>query len=317
MDSYSTVFMDALTGIDIEALRKIPKSDLHNHQSRGANKHDLEHWLNIKIPTFNKVNSVLEMDNWYRQNIKGLTSTRETYEMKIKSAFYETRRENIGVLCLSIGPGDMQYFNNDMQEFIDSIERYRNEITPDITFTPELSLCRTDNNDFNQYQITTALDILKLNYFNSIDLVGDENISPAPFSELYRTCKALGMNTKIHVGESTSCENIYKAIAELDVQDIQHGITSSESQELMKILNEKDITLHICPTSNVMLNNTSDYTFPQLRILIDNDVKVTLNTDDLLIFDSTISEEYLKLFQSGNFTVWELDNIRLHGLSYK
>ena len=218
---------------------------------------------------------------------------------------------------MSIGPGDMKYFNNDMQEFIDSIERYRNEITPDITFIPELSLCRTNNSDFNQYQITSALDILKLNYFISIDLVGDENISPAPFNELYRTCRALGMNTKIHVGESTSCENIYKAIAELDVKDIQHGISASDSRELMKMLKEKDITLHICPTSNVMINNTRDYTFPQLRILIDNDVKVTLNTDDLLIFDSTISEEYLKLYQSGNFTVQELDHIRLHGLSYK
>ena len=99
MDSYSTAFMDALIENDLEALRKVPKSDLHNHQSRGANKHDLEQWLNIKIPSFDRVNSVLEMDNWYSQNIKGLTNTRETYEMKIKSTFYEARRENIRVLC--------------------------------------------------------------------------------------------------------------------------------------------------------------------------------------------------------------------------
>ncbi len=317
MDRYSSVFTSALIGNDIETLRKIPKSDLHNHQSRGANKHDLEQWLNIKIPAFHKVTSVIEMDSWYRQNIKYLTRTRETFEMKIKSAFYEAKRETIEVLCLSIGPGDMQYFNNDINEFIDAIEKYRNEIAPDITFIPELSLCRTDNNDINQYQIDTVFHLLKLNYFTSIDLVGNENISPAPFRELYRTCREHGMNTKIHVGESTSCENIDKAIAELDVQDIQHGISASESQELMKRLNEKAITLHICPTSNVMLSNTSDYTFPQLRVLIDNEVKVTLNTDDLLIFDSTISEEYMKLYQSGNFTARELDNIRLHGLSYK
>jgi len=65
-----------------------------------------------------------------------------------------------------------------------------------------------------------------------------------------------------------------------------------------------------------MLNRTVDYTFPQLRTLIDNGVKVAINTDDLLIFDSTISEEYLKLYKSGNFTARELDDIRLHGLSY-
>jgi len=66
-----------------------------------------------------------------------------------------------------------------------------------------------------------------------------------------------------------------------------------------------------------MLNRTVDYTFPQLRTLIDNDIKVTINTDDLLIFDSTISGEYLKLYQNGNFTARELDDIRLQGLSYR
>ena len=124
MDSYSSKFMDALEENDIEALRRISKSDLHNHQSRGANKRDLEQWLNIKIPSFTKVSSVIEMDRWYRQNIKGLTSTRETYELKIKSAFLEARRENIEVLCLSIGPRDMQYFNNDIQKFIDAIYNF-------------------------------------------------------------------------------------------------------------------------------------------------------------------------------------------------
>jgi len=317
MDDDSSIFKQGLIRNDLEALRKIPKSDLHNHQSRGANKHDLEKWLNVEIPPFVKANSVSEMDNWYRQNIRGLTNTRETYELKIKSVFFEARRENIEVLCLSIGPGDMQWFDNDMQKFIDTIEKYRKEIVPDITFIPEISICRTENIDFNEYQITTVTDILKLNYFVSIDLVGDENISPAPFKDLFFKCRDLNMITKIHVGESTSYKNIYNAIEELEVRDIQHGISASESPELMKILRDRNITLHICPTSNVMLNNTRDYSFPQLRTLLDNDVKVTINTDDLLIFDSTISEEYLKLYQSGNFTAQELDIIRLHGLSYK
>jgi adenosine deaminase len=315
MDLNSQIFMDALLNNDIDALRQIPKSDLHNHQSRAANKHDLEQWLNVTIPSFPRLSSVVEMDQWYRQHIKGLTVTRDTFELKIKSAFLEAKRENVTVLCLSIGPGDMQYFNNDIQEFINTIERYRNQIAPDILFLPELSLCRTDNNDFNQYQISTVTELLKLNYFKSIDLVGDENISPAPFRELWHTCRTLGMMTRIHVGESTSHHNIADAIRELDVQHIQHGISASESPELMKLLREKNITLHICPTSNVMLSNTKDYTFPQLRTLIDNDISITINTDDLLIFDSTISEEYLKLYQGGNFTAQELDRIRLYGLT--
>ncbi|WP_340006115.1 hypothetical protein MHH52_01165 [Paenibacillus sp. FSL K6-0276] len=158
--------------------------------------------------------------------------------------------------------------------------------------------------------------MLKMKYFKSIDLIGDEKLPSSQFSDLFRTCKTQGMNTKTHIGEFTEYQNIIRALVELEVQDIQHGISASESPELMAMLNEKNITLHICPTSNLMLGRIQDYSFPQLRTLIDHGVKVTINTDDLLIFDSSVSLEYIHLYKSGNFTTEELNDIRLHGLSY-
>ena len=41
---------------------------------------------------------------------------------------------------------------------------------------------------------------------------------------------------------------------------------------------------------------------------------VTINSDDVLIFDSDVSKEYLRLYQSGCMTAEELDNIRRNGL---
>ncbi|MCR5677241.1 MAG: hypothetical protein K6G13_04340, partial [Agathobacter sp.] len=43
-------------------------------------------------------------------------------------------------------------------------------------------------------------------------------------------------------------------------------------------------------------------------------VDVTINSDDVLIFDSDVSKEYLRLYQSGCLTAEELDNIRINGL---
>ena len=43
-------------------------------------------------------------------------------------------------------------------------------------------------------------------------------------------------------------------------------------------------------------------------------VRVTINTDDLLIFDSTIENEYLKLYRAGTLSVDQLDEIRRAGL---
>ena len=43
-------------------------------------------------------------------------------------------------------------------------------------------------------------------------------------------------------------------------------------------------------------------------------VNVTINSDDVLIFDSDVSKEHLRLYQSGCLTAEELDDIRLRGL---
>lgn len=41
---------------------------------------------------------------------------------------------------------------------------------------------------------------------------------------------------------------------------------------------------------------------------------MTVSSDDVLIFDSDVSKEYLRLYQSGCLRAEELDGIRKNGL---
>jgi len=43
-------------------------------------------------------------------------------------------------------------------------------------------------------------------------------------------------------------------------------------------------------------------------------VNVTINSDDILVFDSDVSKEYLRLYDNCVLTTEELDNIRLNGM---
>jgi adenosine deaminase len=40
-----------------------------------------------------------------------------------------------------------------------------------------------------------------------------------------------------------------------------------------------------------------------------------VNTDDVLVFGRSVSQEFLALFRAGLFTATELDDIRRNGLS--
>ncbi len=84
---------------------------------------------------------------------------------------------------------------------------------------------------------------------------------------------------------------------------------------LMDRLRREGVRLNICPSSNVALGVVSDIAHHPIKALFHNGVRVTINTDDLMIFGRSVSEEYLLLHQSGLLTASELDEIRVEGLS--
>jgi adenosine deaminase len=82
----------------------------------------------------------------------------------------------------------------------------------------------------------------------------------------------------------------------------------------MRALANAGVRLNVCPTSNVKLGRVESLAAHPIRALFDAGVRVTINTDPL-IFGSTLSEEFLAVFEAGLLTATELDAIRLEALS--
>ena len=72
--------------------------------------------------------------------------------------------------------------------------------------------------------------------------------------------------------------------------------------------------LNITPSSNVLLGRVSSMADHPIGPLYRSGVDVTINSDDILIFDSDVSKEYLRLYGSGCLSAEELDSIRHNGL---
>ena len=85
----------------------------------------------------------------------------------------------------------------------------------------------------------------------------------------------------------------------------------------MDYLRGNNIRLNITPSSNVLLGRVPDMPHHPIAQLYRKGVDVTINSDDVLIFDSDVSKEYLRLYQSGCLTAEELDDIRQNGLKEK
>jgi adenosine deaminase len=74
------------------------------------------------------------------------------------------------------------------------------------------------------------------------------------------------------------------------------------------------VRLNICPTSNLKLGRVARMEDHPIRRLFDAGVRVTVNSDDPLMFGNGVSEEYLALFRAGVMTAAELEAVRLEGL---
>jgi adenosine deaminase len=77
----------------------------------------------------------------------------------------------------------------------------------------------------------------------------------------------------------------------------------------------KDLVKLGSAANNVKLGRIKSLAAHPIRALFDAGVRVTINTDDPLIFGTTLSEEFLAVFETGLMTAAELDAIRLEALS--
>jgi adenosine deaminase len=183
---------------------------------------------------------------------------------------------------------------------------------PDIDWIPQLGLSR--------HCSAAAIDrwatpLLELGVFKTFDLSGDEGAQPIDvFKPIYRKAKAAGLRLKAHVGEWGTADDVWRAVDLLELDEVQHGIAASASPQVMKALANAGVRLNICPTSNVKLGRAPSLKDHPIRVLFDAGVKVTINTDDPLIFGCTLSGEFLALYQAGVMTAQELDVIRVAAL---
>ena len=157
---------------------------------------------------------------------------------------------------------------------------------------------------------------LELDFYRSVDLYADEFAQPiGVFKPLYRAARARGLRLRAHVGEWGTADDVWQAVEELELDEVQHGIAAASSPQVMRFLADNRIRLNVCPTSNIMLGRVESMAAHPIRRLFDAGVIVTVNTDDALMFGIGVIDEYLSLHRAGVFTPTELDQIRCNGLT--
>lgn len=296
----------------LRLVQSLRKSDLHSHAGRGGNRKYIEEYYGVKIENPpDRFSSLKFMQEWYVANIRDIAYDQIGAVKRWEAAFRQANDDNIAVLALSFGADESAVVCG-MLPFTELLNEMSEKYAPNTVFLPELSYLR--GCDINK-AVEELDEISEFGFFKSIDICGNEFAAPIEdFVPLYRKAESIGLKLKAHVGEFGSADDVMKAVETLHLSEVHHGIAAADSPMIMKWLADNKIQLNICPTSNVMLGITESYRTHPIKKLFHAGIPITINTDDMLIFNQSVSDEYANLLCAGTLNLDEIEKIRLTGL---
>jgi adenosine deaminase len=146
------------------------------------------------------------------------------------------------------------------------------------------------------------------------DLAGPEAAHPASHhARAFAYVREHGLACTCHAGEGAGAESVHEAVHVCGAERLGHAARLIEDASLLDYVGERGIPLEICLTSNVQTGAAPSYERHPVREFFDRGLSVVLNTDNRLMSDTTLTDEYMLAAERLRFDVDELSTIALNG----
>lgn len=147
----------------------------------------------------------------------------------------------------------------------------------------------------------------------ALGLGGNEATAPAArFAPWFQRIKAAGLASAPHAGEIAGPESVWSALRDLQADRIGHGVRSIEDPHLLAYLLEHQIPLEVNPTSNICLGVYRSFEQHPFIHLLRMGLCVTVNSDDPPLFNTPLTQEYLRLAEVFGLNEKDLRQLTLN-----
>lgn len=155
-----------------------------------------------------------------------------------------------------------------------------------------------------------------LTWLVGVGLDSDEkNNPPVKFKSVFARARTLGLKLTMHcdVNQQNTLKHIAQCLDEIEVDRIDHGVNALEDAALIAKIRDKQLGLTVCPVSNRFV--VQSLTAKEIRQMLDNDMKVTINSDDPAYFRAYLNENLIELQQEGQFSQAEMTTMVANAFS--
>lgn len=147
------------------------------------------------------------------------------------------------------------------------------------------------------------------------DLAGAEYNNPAKdHLDAFNLILSNNVNVTIHAGEAYGPDSIHQALHYCGAHRVGHGTRLREDGDLLNYVNDHRIPLEICLSSNVQTGTVANLEDHPFRFYHDLGLRATLNTDNRLITNTTMTKEYCLAHEHFELSPQDVLNIVMAGV---
>ena len=115
---------------------------------------------------------------------------------------------------------------------------------------------------------------------------------PEKFARVFAAAAALGLRRVAHAGEEGPPAYVWEALDVLEIDRLDHGNRSLEDEKLTERLAREQMTLTVCPLSNLKLCVVPDMASHPIDRMLARGLRATINSDDPAYFGGYVNDNY-------------------------
>jgi len=312
-----------------DLLFELPKTDLHVHLDgslRVKTAIELAQANNIKLPSNN------EDDVRNYLSVKGQVENLKTYLEKfdftlqlmqdydsIRRIAYElaedAAQENITYMEVRYAPILHQQKGLSLEQIVDAVLDGLREAEHKFPIRCGVIICSIRSIDpATSVRLAELTVQYKRKGVVGFDLAGGEYDNPAKdHAKAFYVVRKHCVNCTVHAGEAYGPDSIHQAIHACGAHRIGHGTRLIEDEDLLNYVCDHRIPLEVCLKSNVQTKTVLRIEHHPFKKYLDRQLRVTLNTDNRLISDTTMTDELWLAVQTWNLDFAQVKKIILNG----
>lgn len=315
--------------VSLSLLQSLPKTDLHCHLDGSLRTTTLlelaaTHGVELPATDVEGIERVIHKGEIcgdlveYLRAFDVTCAVLQTEDALERAAFElaeDAARENVWHLEIRYAPTLHTRRGLSLARIVEAVLRGLARAERRYPITTGVILCGIRNMEPRQsYRLAELAVAYKNRGVVAFDLAGGEFGNPARrHAESFALVLDNNMNTTVHAGEAYGPGSIKQALHYCGAHRIGHGTRLAEDGDLLAYVIDRRVPLEVCLSSNLQTSTIDALAHHPLRLFFDLGVRVSVNTDNRLITDTTVTKELWLAHQHLGFNLEELKVLIIQG----